>query len=63
MHLWKDTSRKVQVLLGLLCPMEGANQTIKRMPFGFTDIDSLNDWWVLKNIPMKPFTGKVLPTD
>ena len=53
----------MQVLLSLLCAMEGANQTIKRMPFGFTDIDSLSDWWVLKNIPMKPFTGKVLPTD
>ena len=43
MHLWIDTRRQLQILLSLLYATEGANQTINRMPFVLTDIESLTD--------------------
>ena len=43
MHLWIDTKRQLQILLSLLRATEGANQTINRMPFVFTDRESLTD--------------------
>ena len=38
---WKDTKRQQKVLLSLLCAVEGAYQTLNRIPFVFTDRESL----------------------
>ena len=53
MHLWIDTRRQLQVLFNLLCATESANQSINRMPFVFTDRESLSDRSVLSNTPLK----------
>ena len=38
---WKDTKKQLKVLLSLLCAAEGAYQTLSRIPFAFTDRESL----------------------
>ena len=44
MHLWIDIRSRQQILLSLLRATEGANQTINpRVPFVFTDRESLTD--------------------